>query len=284
MGGVSSLLTTGDSIVASKGLGDFVNLFLNQLGRVYSFNSYPGNVGYGGAFVLFLVIATLIAILKDKKYVVDWKVFILLWLLSHSTVVTVGGTSTPFLLVGVGPAVSIILAIYIYRWFIEGKKFVALFILFILVFGNLLMVYKENRSGSTLFSIQKEMILSKQLQAIDYTYAVSNGKNFSINSVTSPLWINIVWSYLYKWYGVSNYSYMPTWYGKSQVGQVDALPEVKEPTEIHFLIIEPLQGIPGLFVEEVFNEENSKSKLLEEKRFGQIVVQKRQSFKNENSR
>ena len=45
------------------------------------------------------------------------------------------------------------------------------------------------------------MLLSKQIATIDYTYKLANGKPFSINSLTSPLWINIVWTYLYKWYG-----------------------------------------------------------------------------------
>jgi len=42
------------------------------------------------------------------------------------------------------------------------------------------------------------MLLSKELAAIDYSYQEADGKEFSINSLTSPLYVNLVWSYLYK--------------------------------------------------------------------------------------
>jgi len=67
-----------------------------------------------------------------------------------------------------------------------------------LAFGNLSLIFKENPKGATLFAIQKDMLLSKELAAIDYSYQEADGKEFSINSLTSPLYVNLVWSYLYK--------------------------------------------------------------------------------------
>ncbi len=281
IGGVLSLLTTQDSIVASKGLGDFLLLFINQIGRVFAYSSYPGNVGYGGVFVLILIIMAIVEwrsgalASRSREGEVGWQPFIVSWLLSHITVVSVGGTSTPFLLVGIGPAVSIILGIFIYNLASSGGKAIALVVFWVIVLGNILMIFKENPKGSTIFAIQKDMILKKQLSVIDYTYNEAKGRPFSINSLTSPLWINIVWTYLYKWYGQPKYGYIPEWHGKDQVGQLDSLPKTDKDTKQYFLVIEPLAGIPLRYLDETVGEENSYSGLVSERYFGDIKIEER---------
>ncbi len=150
-----------------------------------------------------------------------------------------------------------------------------IFALVVIVFGNISMILKENPKGSTLFSIQKDMLLSKQMKAIDYTYTEAWGKPFSINSLTSPLYINIVWTYLYKWYGLPKYGYVPSWHGRDQVGQLDSLEKVNKPDNTSFLIIEPMAGIPPQYLDLTIGEEDSKTKLFDEKYFGELRVQKR---------
>jgi hypothetical protein len=261
------------SLAYVKSLGDYLVLYLNQIGRIFALNSYPGNIGYGSVFVLVLVVLALIQLKKSRE--ISWGPFLASWLLSHLTVVTVGGTSTPFLMVGIGPAVSIIMAIFLYNWWKKGYKFVTVFILLILIFGNLGMIAGENPKGSTLFAIQKDMLLSKQLKAIDYTYEEAEGEPFSVNSLTSPLWINTVWAYLYKWYGLSEYGYLPEWHGRDQVGQLGSLPPTKETTELYYLILEPMEGIPQRYLPEAIAEEDIVSTLIDEKYFGELRVQKR---------
>src|SRR3989344_2572957 len=107
-------------------------------------------------------------------------------------------------MVGIGPAVSILLGITLYRWWVaNAKKAITInkllvgLVFLILVVGNISKILKENPQGSSLFAIQKDMLLANQLAAIDYTYQKANGEPFSINTLTSPLWINIVWDYLY---------------------------------------------------------------------------------------
>ena len=273
IGGILQLLSSQDSLVASKGLGDFAVLFLNQLGKVFAYSTYPGNIGYGGIFVLALVVISLIS--WDKKEI-SWKPFLATWLLSHLTVVTVGGTSTPFLLVGIGTAVSILVGIHVYNWWSSGKRILAGIVLGIIVLSNLSMILKENSHGQTIFAIQKDMLLSKQMQAIDYTYIQANGEKFSINTLTSPLWINIVWTYLYNWYGLSKYGYVPEFHGHDQVGQLAALAKTSSDTKLYFLIIEPMAGIPARYLPDTIAEEEGKSKFVEEVNFGEIVVQKRE--------
>jgi len=276
LSGFVSLLNSSDSIVASKNLGDFFQLFLNQLGKVYAYNSYPGNVGYGGILVIFLIFFWLFS--KESRKI-SWPIFLALWLFSHLTVVSLGGTSTPFLLVGIGPAVSILLGITVYK-LIVGKKFlIALTLALIIITGNLLMIVKQNTKGAVIFAIQKDMLLAKQMAAIDYTYQEAGGKDFSINTLTSPLWINVVWDYLYKWYGQPKYGYLPQWHGQDQVGQLGSLPITLPTTHNYYLIIEPLNGIPERYLGDTVAEENGKSRLITEKYFGDLGVQIRERLK-----
>lgn len=261
------------NLAYEKSLGDYLILYLNQIGRIFSFNSYPGNVGWGGGFVIGLIAYSFLSLRKTSKNI-DPRVFVSTWLLSHLTVVTVGGTSTPFLMVGIGPAVSILIALYFGIW-LERKYTILVFAaLVILLFGNISMIFNQNKNASTLFSIQKDMVLNKQLQAIDFTYSEAKGKPFSVNSLTSPLWVNIVWSYLYRWHGINTYGYAPTWHGHGQEGQVISL-EASSKWNQGFLIIEPQDGIPPQYLPLTIGEEDSYSKLTNEKYFGAIRVQER---------
>jgi len=119
------------------------------------------------------------------------------------------------------------------------------------------------------------MLLSKELAAIDYSYQEADGKEFSINSLTSPLYVNLVWSYLYKWYGLPKYGYLPSFHGHDQVGQIDSLPQAGQPKPVSFLIIEPMAGIPPEYLDMTIGEENVKTKSVAEELFGELRVQKR---------
>lgn len=277
IGGIAHLASTQDTIAYGNGLGDIVVLYLNQLGRMFSYNTYPGNVGYGSIIPIVALITALVIRLKSKKKheSVDWPFFLTTWILSHATVVSLGGTSTPFLLVGIGPAVSILLGVVLYKLFNVGQKVLLLGLVCLILLGNLSMIIRENPRGQTIFAIQKDMLLSKQLSAINYTYLASNKQNFSINSLTSPLWINIVWTYLYKWHGQSEYGYIPSWHGKNQIGQIDSLPLDDSDTKNYYLILEPMGGIPLRYLDETVNEEDSLSTFVRSESFGELIIQKR---------
>jgi hypothetical protein len=272
IGGVMSLLSTGDAVVAGHGLGDFVILFLNQIGRVYSAASFPGNVGYGA----FLVIFPLFLFLKEtNNKLTSWVFFLAVWLFSHASVVTVGGTSTPFLLVGISPAVSILLGIVAYKLFSNSRILAFFFVLFIVLF-QFKTIKVEDARGSSYFAIQKDLLISKETAAIDYMYSKSAGEPFTVNSLTSPLWVNIVWSYLFNWYGQSHYNYQPTWVGRGQEGQVISLVQAAKREKHHFLILEPMAGIPLQYLPDIISQEDAVSKLVEEKTFGEIRIQYRE--------
>lgn len=273
LSGIAQLANTQDAVVLSRSLGDLIILYLNQIGKVFAYSTYPGNIGYGGMLVLILVILALLS--WNRKQSISWEPFLATWLFAHITVVSVGGTSTPFLNVGFAPAITLLVGITLWGWWRTGKKALFFVVLAILLFGNLSRIYKDNPHGQTIFSIQHDFTLKNQLAAIDYTYQSAGTRDFSINTITSPLWINIVWTYLYKWYALPKYGYVPKWHGQDQVGQLDTLTHIDQPASIYYLIQEPLQGIPGLFVQQALEQEDGRSRVLEEKHFGQIVVQKR---------
>lgn len=275
IGGLLGVLTTQDNIIASKKLSDLLLLFLDQIGRTYSLNSYPSNVGYGAMFIIALIIASVWEWAKSKSSVISWQPFLATWLLASLSVVSLGGTATPFLLVGIGPAVSILMAIYLVKWWRSGYKLVTVFVMMVILFGNLSMIQRENIKGQTIFAIQQDMLLSKQKQAIDYIYGQSNGDQFSINTLTSPLNINIVWAYLFDTYGKEKYGYAPFFTGQSQVGQLISLPESNILPK-HFLITEPLNGIPVRHYDNIINIENAQSSVRSSQNWGELVVENRE--------
>ena len=274
--GIKALLVAQEPNLAyAKSVGDYLLLYLNQIGRIFAFNSYPGNIGWGGGAVIALALYSLIK--KDRI-----GAFLATWLFAHIWVVTVGGVSTPFLMVGIGPAVSLMIAYYLSKFpakqgqaLPDKSKVAVAAVILVLVFGNLSMIFKENTKGATLFAIQKDMLLSKELAVIDYSYQEAGGNEFSINTLTSPLYINIVWSYLYKWYGFPKYGYLPSFHGRDQVGQIDSLDQSAKPKETSFLILEPMAGIPSQYLDMTLGEEDVKTKSVSEKSFGELRVQKR---------
>lgn len=274
--GIVSLLTSKDAVLNTKNLGDFVITYLNQIGEMFSNNLLPINAGYGGFLGITMLFVVLNGWIKRKnKKTVSYEPFLAVFILSHLSVVSLGGLSTPFLLVGMGGAAVILAAVFIYRVGLKNRV-LAYLLVFVIVASNIYMILTENKKGQVIFSIQKDMLLSNELKVLDYIYSNSQNSQFSINSVTSPLWINTTWSYLFNWYGKNKYGYLPQWRGKDQVGQLgNNFSNADLETNLHFLIIEPPQGLPGYYIEWEEDLENSRSNLIEEVRFNDIRVQKR---------
>jgi len=275
--GMASLFLGQDLFINARGFGDFIVLYLNQFGKIFRNAIFPTNEGYAGVLGLTATIIIILGYLKKKKKeILSWEMFTLTYLLSHLTVVSVGGVSTPTLTIGL-LVPAIIFASYLLIVIYEKKKFWAIFILVIIMVANLSKVILEDSKGQSLFAVQKEFVLSDELKVLDYTYQEAKGEPFSINTITNPLWINTTWSYLYNWYGQKKYGKLPEWHGRDQVGQLgNNLPSTSSSTKLYFLIVEPTQGIPEVWITREKEGEDSKSKLIEDKSFGKIHVQKRE--------
>lgn len=227
------------------------------------------------AFLCFLFLSKQI---KTKSPFSKQIILLIVFLVSQAIIIPFGGTSTPYINVGLQIPVILLSSFFIISLFQKHKIFSSCLILF-LVFVSIQSNLKYNKYGQILFSIQKGLTIRNEMQVLDYTYRESQGNSFSINTVTSPYWVNTLWSYLYQWYGQKKYGYTPTFRGRDQSGQLSFLSSTTTDTKNYFLIIEPNNGIPQYLIDDSIAYENSFSTVLEQKNFNGVVIQKRQLTK-----
>ncbi len=175
-----------------------------------------------------------------------------------------------------GPFIIPIIAIGAYLLINTVKNFKLLAFILICIFsGQFYTVYSWLKTEYSPLSVQYGISLSLEKEIVNYTYKESRGKQFTIIPITNPLHINTLWSYLYELYGEKKYGYLPYHGGKSQVGYLGNLLDKPFGTKYRYVIIEPTTGIPDYFIQQIIFEENKTSDILEEKKFGQFLVQKR---------
>lgn len=275
--GIANLLSSGDAVLSGRNVGDFLILYLNQIGRTFSNNLLPSNAGYGGALGIALLVWSYLKWQSNKrKKTISWQPFIATYILAHLPIVTMGGISTPFLTVGLGVGAVLLAGIAIYSLW-PTKKIIAAVLVFLIVASNISTIISEGKKGQIIFAIQNDMLLAKEIPALDYIYGEADGEAFSINTLTSPLWVNTTWSYLFNWYGKKTYGYIPSWRGRDQVGRLgNNLEPASIDTKLHFYIKEPSQGIPKHYLESEPAVEDAQSRVISEKQFGEITIQKRE--------
>jgi hypothetical protein len=202
--------------------------------------------------------------------------FLLIWL-SGALFIFVfnhGSLDAPFLY---GPflfAGAVLISLVI-KDFIKRRYAIYLILITIALFQMLLINSWTSKYFSPL-SIQLANTTKFEKELIDYTYAQAKGKDFVVNSITSPLYINTTWSYLYEFYGKNKYGYLPYWGGRSQVGYLGNLVE-KIPSNIalRYLIIEPQDGIQAEWKAKIIFDEDKISDIVEQKKIGNFEIQKR---------
>jgi len=155
------------------------------------------------------------------------------------------------------------------------NKFVLLIIIVIIMCLQISMNLFWIKNTLNPLTVQLGMTYANEQKIVDYTYYSSYKNPFTINTITNPLYINTTWAYLYQFYGESKYGYLPYWGGRDQQGNLGNIPLTDKPISIRYLIIEPTTGIPDFFVKEAINAENTKSVVVETKKVGNYVIQKR---------
>lgn len=157
------------------------------------------------------------------------------------------------------------------------------FNLFIILFflSNFFLSYKDNFNNTKLLAT-KPIILKNEYQIIDYTYKEAKNKPFSVCAITEPLFINTLWSFLYKIYGEKKYGYLPTWAGPKQYLNKTFLDYDKNHLTNRFLIIEEQAGIPEIAKNTTLYSEDKLSVINNQKKFGNLTVQKRVFKKQQN--
>lgn len=244
--------------------------YLNLLGRTLANNIFPLNVSVGGLFGLGLIIWFLIRYWSKSE-----GKLLSLYVLSSAFAAPFGGIATPFLNVGLG------LGIYLMAGFalvaIKKTSPILFGVIFCLILvSNLISIVKYNSHGQTIFALQPSLTLSHELAAIDYIYSLQSGRDFSINTITSPLYINTAWSYLFNWYGQSKYGYLPAWHGHSQVNLLgDTLLSPRPHVTDYYLIVDPPEPNFAKFIAPGIAEEDGFSQQIQSQKFGEITVQQR---------
>jgi len=265
--GLLYLLTGGDGISNTKTLSDYFITLVNQLGLSFSYSIFPINIVFGGLVGFVLVYL----LFKEKEY---WSKLLLFYIFAFAFALPFGGWNMKHLLVGLSPAIAVMTGVLMNKYL---NKYLAILILCLIAIlgSNLYMIIKENKNGQTIFPLQQDLVLSKELKVVDYTYQESGGSAFSISTLTSPLFVNTLWSYLYNWHGQSKYGYLPSFVGRDQVGQLGNNLGNDKPAN-HFYIEEPTYGIPEIYVQYAHGDEESYSKLLDYRNFDKLRVEKRE--------
>ena len=240
----------------------------------YSFFSF-------NAFFLFLFFSGALVFVYINYRKTNQGKFLTIWALStlplfafKSGVLT--GQSGQSSMIG---AATIIFALAIYMLLKSKKPVLGIIVLFLILASNLSLFFKEQFKNSKLFSYQP-ITYRDEKELIDYTYNSSNDK-FSVCALTNPFFINTLWSSLYKIYGEKKFGYLPFWSGQKQYLNKTFLEYDKNHVNTRYLIIEPPSGISPQSKMLTIYLEDRVSKLVEEKKFGSLIIQKRQLLQGE---
>lgn len=170
---------------------------------------------------------------------------------------------------------AFLVSIFLVR--ITSRFRILLCIVTVLIILQSMTVYSWTKAGTSPLSVQQGMTTNYERQLVDFTYQGAEGKPFVITTITNPLYINTTWAYLYTMYGKQKYDYVPYLWGKDQTGYLGNLPmqtDLKK-VKLRYLISEPPEGIDELWAIKIIYEEDKISTIIEEKRFGTFMVQKR---------
>jgi len=274
LSGMWYLLTRADGVAQERDLLDILVIYFDQVSETFANNIIP--VSHLGGGIIFLATTSYSLYLVFKKKAKLWN-FLPFAIAPHLFVLPFGGTNIRHIMVGAGVLITSLVGIVIYKLF-RKMPYAAGGIVAIIISVNLVYIFTNNNDGQTIFPLQKDLTLANELKVVDYTYKEAGGLEFSINTITSPLWVNTLWSYIYNLRGQSEYGYLPKWSGKDQIGQLGNNLQTNLNIKTTFLIIEPTYGIPERFISETINEENARGRVLEEISFGDIIVQKREAF------
>lgn len=214
----------------------------------------------------------------SKKETRKQIIFLALWFFSSLTPYLLSGTPSYYYGAGANIALLIFASFVIFLVF---KKFPAVsFLLTIaLLINNLSLIQEINPQGLNKYMIiQPGMLTRDQKKILDYIYKESKSEKFAVKALTIPLDVNTTWSYIFQWYGQQKYGVLPTWVGPIADGYtgLKAQDDRSKLPKTQFLIIEPTIGIREGTIKEFFKEESYFTRVVDEKQFGTLRVQKRE--------
>ncbi len=224
-------------------------------------------------FSLIVIRLLFINLLKPKI------IFLMIWLTAGFSSYAISGTTSYYH----APASSVSLIIivsFLISLTLKKNLIIGLLLIFLIGCSNINLILAQNYKGpNSDIVIQPGMLTIYEKEAIDYCY--SGDKNFSVNALTIPLYINTTWSYLFNWYGLQRYGYLPVWGGIAAAGYSGSLKVVNKRSNLparQCLIIEPTVGMNEIDKQNFFREESYFSTIIEQKNFGTLTVQLRKKI------
>ena len=231
-------------------------------------------------YVLILILAIFAYVIFKTKFK-EKGLFLLLWFVGGILPSLISGTKGYYYSASASVSLLIFfstIVVIAYR----SHKILASILFLAILFNNYFLMVDQNPKGPNLeIVIQPGMLLPEEKKALDYIYQNANQKPFTVNALTVPLNINTTWSYIFEWYGKENYGYLPIWSVKPAEGFPGNLVYESSRSKLpdtQFVIIEPLNGIRDVDKAKFFAEESYFTRVVEEKEFGTITVQKREKI------
>lgn len=269
--GLSLLLKPNSSInIATR-----VKSYLHGLTEVTYHNVAGINLNYATFFLILLLILSFFLYKKNK--VKNQFIILFTWIISPVIVYILPGPKAYYLNIGMLVPILIITSYVLIKYF-DKYKLITILVICSIVGGNIFQVLTKNKEGETLFTVQKQMILRDELKIIDWIYKESENKPFKLNTITSPLFINTTWAYLFNWHGMNKYGYMPYWWGETQVDVPGSKIKFANdtPTNLHYLIIEPRGSDDKAYIDAIISLEDTRSKVIKTEKIGYFTVEKRE--------
>jgi hypothetical protein len=249
-----------------------LKLYIEKMNEMiyYSLIAIPSNF-------LFLAPLLLIVYIFKREHNRKQYLFLLIWFFSNAPlfIFRSGVLTVPVINSTIFGAITLLFALGIYHLHSLNKlKFLSFFLFVIIFVSNSYLYVKSNFKPYDLLSAIPSVLVDAR-SVIDYTYKNSEGKDFSICAITNPLFTNTTLSFLYLTYGKPKYDYVPYWSGQKQYLLEGKLKYDTKKIEKRYLIIEPPVGVPIEAVQASIYMEDQVSKVVDEKKFGNYVVQKR---------
>ncbi len=220
----------------------------------------------------YLIFYFLLFLWLSRKKKIPQVIFVTLWILGGILPYIHNSNTLPLYYHAMGVSVGLLVLI---SYFLSKRPFLIILILI----SNLYLIQKFNSQGSLpSFNVQSGMLLTQEIKVIDYMYKEVQGRQFSINALTMPLYINTTWSYLFSWY-VKDKA-LPIWGGEQALGypgeKVFRIETSRSKLpDLQFLILEPTRGITPNIVSDFIRLESYFTKVISQQSFGQFVVQTR---------
>lgn len=259
-------------------LSEAVNSYINRFEQTLSWNFDPLTGFHIAHWVIFLLVCIyFVYYIRDKKMVVVAllitfsNVFLFIFRSGVLTIPVINSTITAGLYFIFATVIA-----HLTTSPSLARKLIGFTLCSMIVFTNIIYAYQHNFQYNDMLG-QDALKWAGITQSIDYIYqsSINTKDKISVCAVTNPMFINAGWSYGFKTYGEKKFGYIPNWIGQPQYLTTNYLSEHHPLSREVYLIIEPDHGFPAEAIAATLLDANQHTKLVEEKRFNGVTVQRR---------